>query len=68
MLTVPQTFEDTPKLKIPIADYDCLGMIYDRVDTANHESRYVRNVVQNEVPIRAHWLARFTFLSKMLTS
>src|SRR4029077_13830959 len=51
MLTFVQTLEDATKLRILIADHDCLGVIQHGIDPAHDQSGNVRNMVENEVPI-----------------
>jgi len=42
------------KIRVFVADNDRLGMIENRVYIINHEPRYVRDAVQDEVTVRAH--------------
>ena len=42
------------EIRILVSYHDGLGVIEHRVNIADHELRYVRNVVENEIPVRAH--------------
>src|SRR5437016_5040038 len=53
-LVIVQALQDSLELRILVADHDCLGMIQDRIDSVDHQSRYVGNAVEDEVAICAN--------------
>src|SRR5271168_4381597 len=54
MLPVVQSAENALKLWILVPDDDRLGMIQNRINTADHKPRYVWNSIEDEVAIGAN--------------
>src|SRR5260370_31095607 len=63
-LAVTQTILETSKLRIIITDHEGLCMIQNFLDTVDHQSRYVRNVVKNEVAIGTNQAGQIHVLVK----
>src|SRR5216683_5427777 len=53
-LTVTQTLGHFVEVRILVADHDGLSVIQHCVDVADHKFGYVRNTVEDEVPVRAN--------------
>src|SRR5438445_8053793 len=53
-LTVTQTLGHFVEVRIFVADHDGLSVIQHCVDVVDHKFGYVRNMVEDEVPVRAN--------------
>jgi hypothetical protein len=53
-LAVAQPLSHAPEVRILVADHDRLSVIQNRIDTVDHESGYLQNAVEDEVPISAN--------------
>src|SRR5260370_39594217 len=51
MLTVGQSFDDTLKFRIFVADHNRFCMIQNRINSVNHQTGYVGNAVEDEIAI-----------------
>src|SRR5277367_5945593 len=53
-LTIAQKFWNAVEVRITVADHDRLSMIQNLSDSADHQPRYVRKSVEDELPVGAN--------------
>src|SRR5579864_551006 len=50
-LAVTQTLEYAAKIRIVVSDHNRFRMLENRIDTVDHQPGYVRNAIEDEIPI-----------------